>query len=69
MQAEVLSGLLHDVYMMQSLWRSVATATVTAAVMRQRFHRVPHEITCLIHVIVRVSVSPIIQIEATHIDQ
>jgi len=41
---EVLSGVLHDVYMMWSSQQSVATATVTAAVMRQRFHPVVHEL-------------------------
>jgi len=35
LQSEVLSGLLQHVYTMRSSWRSVATATVIAADMRQ----------------------------------
>jgi len=35
LQPEVLSGLLLDVYTIRSLQRSVATATVTAADVRQ----------------------------------
>jgi len=42
MGPEVLSCLLH-VYIMWSLWRTVTTATVTAAVMQQRFSPVLHE--------------------------
>jgi len=44
LQPEVVSGLLHDVYMMRSSRQSVATATVTAALMRPQFHPVSHEI-------------------------
>jgi len=42
---EVLSGLLHDVYTMQSSRRSVATAA--AAVMRQRYRTVSHELNMI----------------------
>jgi len=45
LRPEVLSSLLHDVYMMASSQRSVATATAAAAVMRQRwFQPVSHEL-------------------------
>jgi len=42
---EVLSGLLHDVYTMRSSRRSVATAA--AAVMRQRYRTVSHELNMI----------------------
>ena len=47
MWPEVLSGLLHDVYTMRSSRQSVATATVTVAVMRQRFCPVSHELNMI----------------------
>jgi len=38
LQPKVLSSLLHDVYTMQSSQQLVATANVTASVMRQQFY-------------------------------
>jgi len=57
---EILSGLLHDVYTWRSSRQSVATAD--AALMRQRYRPVSHELN------MTPTVAPITQIETNHID-
>jgi len=44
---EVLSSLLHDAYTIWSSWWLVATATVAAAVMRQLYRPVSHELNMI----------------------
>jgi len=54
---------------MRSLRQSVATATVTANVMRQLFHPISHHELNMFRVIVGANVALIIQIDANHVDQ